>query len=131
MDVFAEIGQSLQQIGGDCPEGWQKMKCERPGPAYVAGKKGEWVRVDTTPTYPQFPVRDFLALFTREEKLTVKAATRVSDEIGLWYDEMLASSYITAADPDTIAGIEALVAAGLLTAEREAEILAAMQPEDL
>lgn len=78
--------------------------------------------------YPKFLVRDFLALFTRGEKLAVKAATRVSDEVGLWYDEMLAAQYITAEDPDTLAGLGALVTAGLLTAARHDEILASMQP---
>lgn len=80
------------------------------------------------PVYPRLFVRDFLALFTPQEKLTVKAATRVSDEVGLWYDEMLAAQYITAEDQDTIAGLDALVSAGLLTAARHDEIIAAMQP---
>lgn len=80
------------------------------------------------PQYPRLTVRDFLALFTMQEKLAIKAATRVSDELGLWYDEMLAAQYISIEDPATAAGLEALVAAGLLTAERHDEIIAAMQP---
>lgn len=78
--------------------------------------------------YPRLPPREFLALFTQAEKLGVKAATRMSDEIGLWYDEMLAAQYITIEDPDTLAGLDALAAAGLLAAERHDEIVAAMQP---
>lgn len=96
----------------------------------------EWAAAGNTPEpadpapiiYPHFFVRDFLALFTQEEKLAVKAATRVSDEVGLWYDEMLAAQYITAEDQDTIAGLRALVSAGLLTVGRHDEIIAAMQP---
>lgn len=78
--------------------------------------------------YPRLSARDFLALFTHEEKLAVKAATRTSDEIGLWYDEMLAAEYITGEDPATVAGLDALVMHGLLTQARRDEILAAMQP---
>jgi len=44
----------------------------------------------------------------------------------LWYDRMLAASFITLADPRTEAGLDVLVAAGLLTAERKAEIVGAM-----
>lgn len=126
MDVYAAVGESFQQVGGNCPEGWKKMDGERPGPKYVAGENGVWVQIDTPTGYQQLPVRDFLALFTREEKLAVKAATRVSDDVGLWYDEMLAAQFITAEDPDTVNGLQALVGADLLSPERQAEILAAM-----
>lgn len=80
------------------------------------------------PAYPRLPVRDFLALFTRQEKLDIKAATRVSDELGLWYDEMLAAQFITVEDPDTLMGLAVMVEAGLITAERSDAIIARMQP---
>lgn len=41
--VFAEIGASLQQIGGSCPEGWIVMQGERPTPEHVAQADGVWV----------------------------------------------------------------------------------------
>lgn len=78
--------------------------------------------------YPRLSVREFLALFTQSEKLSVKSATRTSDEIGLWYDEMLAAEYITAEDPATIAGLDVLVREGILTKSRCDEILYAMRP---
>ena len=43
MKVFAEVGASLQQIGGTCPDGWVEMQGERPSPEHVADDRGEWV----------------------------------------------------------------------------------------
>lgn len=34
--VFAEVGNSLQQIGGDCPAGWIEMSEQRPNAHFVA-----------------------------------------------------------------------------------------------
>ncbi|MBV2205887.1 MAG: hypothetical protein KUL87_10730 [Pseudomonas sp.] len=41
--VFAEVGSSLQQIGGSCPEGWIVMQGERPTTEHVAQADGAWV----------------------------------------------------------------------------------------
>lgn len=78
--------------------------------------------------WPKLSARDFLALFTQEEKLAIKAATRANDEIGLWYDEMLASQFITGEDPDTGRGLMALLSGGLLTSARHSAITAALKP---
>lgn len=43
MSVYAEVGASLQQIGGTCPEGWIVMQGERPSPEHVAQEGGSWV----------------------------------------------------------------------------------------
>ena len=40
--VFAEVGQSLQQIGGDCPDGWIEMSEQRPNAHFVAQADGTW-----------------------------------------------------------------------------------------
>lgn len=42
-NVFAEVGGSLQQIGGTCPDGWIVMQGERPTPEHVAQEDGSWV----------------------------------------------------------------------------------------
>lgn len=41
--VYAEVGASLQQIGGDLPDGWIAMQGERPSPEHVAQADGTWV----------------------------------------------------------------------------------------
>lgn len=43
MSVYAEVGASLQQIGGTCPSGWIVMQIERPSPNHVAQADGSWV----------------------------------------------------------------------------------------
>ncbi|WP_313135526.1 hypothetical protein [Stutzerimonas nitrititolerans] len=46
--VYAEVGASLQQVGGNCPDGWIVMRGERPSPEHVAHEDGSWV-VPPTP----------------------------------------------------------------------------------
>lgn len=46
MTVYAEVGASLQQIGGTCPDGWVAMRVERPSQNHVASLDGEWVLSD-------------------------------------------------------------------------------------
>ena len=84
---------------------------------------------DPLPPAPpkQFTSLEFLDLFTEAEQLAIVAATNASAQVKLWYDRMLAANFITLADPRTEAGLTALVQAGLLTAERKAEIVGAMQ----
>lgn len=40
--VFAEIGNSFQQIGGDCPADWIEMVGQRPGLYNIAQADGSW-----------------------------------------------------------------------------------------
>lgn len=53
MNVYAEPGQSLQQMGGECPEGWVEMNGQRPSPAHVAAATGDWVIPTASPAVPQ------------------------------------------------------------------------------
>lgn len=43
MNVYAKIGDSFQQIGGQCPPGWISMAGQRPAPEFIAAETGEWV----------------------------------------------------------------------------------------
>ena len=75
----------------------------------------------------QFTSLAFLDLFTEAEQLAVATAAMQSAQVKLWYDRTLAAMFITLSDPRTEAGLDALVGAGLLTAERKAAIVEAMQ----
>lgn len=47
--VYAIPGQSIQQIGGTCPDGWVSMQEERPGPEHIAQADGTWVIQPASP----------------------------------------------------------------------------------
>ena len=61
-----------------------------------------------------------------EDEIPTDAATQ-SPHVKLWYDRTLAAMFITLSDQRTEAGLTALVDAGMLTAERKAAIVEAMQ----
>lgn len=46
--IYAKPGDSAQQFGGTCPDGWVQMQSERPDGDYVASETGEWVAKELT-----------------------------------------------------------------------------------
>ena len=80
----------------------------------------------TPPPPKQFTSLEYLDLFTESEQLAVVSATMAVPQVKLWYDRMLAASFVSLSDPRTSAGLQALVSAGLLTQVRRAAIVAAM-----
>lgn len=82
------------------------------------------------PQYPRLTALEMLDQFTEAEQLGVVAATMTEPAIKLWYDRLIAATYVTYDDPRTEAGLQALVDAELITPERKADIVAAMQPQE-
>lgn len=78
---------------------------------------------------PRLVPLDFLDLFTEAEQLAVVQATLSNAAVKLWYDRVLAATYITLDDPRVETGLTALTAAGLLSEERKLAVLAAMEAE--
>lgn len=66
ISVYAEVGASLQQIGGDIPDGWIVMQGERPTPEHVANELGEWV-------LPVPKAEDFIAAIQSHMDSTAKS----------------------------------------------------------
>lgn len=63
--------------------------------------------------------RDFLMLFTQAERLAIRAAAKTDDTVADWYAIALeANGPIRLKHPTTLAGLNFLVAKGLLTAAR-------------
>jgi len=80
---------------------------------------------EPTPQYKtQFTSLEYLGKFTESEQLAVVSATLQNAQIKLWYDKMLAASYVDITDPRTIGGLDALIAFGLIAAPRKSAILA-------
>ena len=96
-----------------------------------ADTQGRPVLLDPLPPPPappkQFTSLEFLDLFTESEQLAVATAAMQSAHVKLWYDRTLAAMFVTLADPRTAAGLDALEAMSLITAERRIEIVGAMQ----
>lgn len=89
------------------------------------GPDGDPILIDSASAMKtsKYSPLDFLELFSDQEQLAVVAATRESDQIKLWYDKMLASSFVDLNDPRTSAGLSALVTEGLIPQSRYDEIM--------
>lgn len=66
---------------------------------------------------------EFMDLFTGPEQLAIKAASIQSAELGLWYDRALGRKSVDLETVEMSDGLDALVAANLISAARKAEIL--------
>lgn len=102
MQVFAEGGQSLQQVGGDCPDGWIEMSEQRPDASSIAQADGTWA-AHAAPTVEQEreraraalnPLRDTflnrlagIAVFTQDEAVKVECATLRAALLDITKDE--------------------------------------------
>lgn len=100
-------------------------------PEQVEGQwRQTWQIVPLPPKpYPQFTPLQLLDLFTEPEQLAVVGATMSVPAVKLWYDRLIAATFVTHEDPRTESGLQALVDAELLTPQRKSEIVAAMQPQ--
>lgn len=78
--------------------------------------------------WPRFVGNQKLDLFSKAEQLAVVTATMTDPVVKLLYDRLLGAAYLTYEDPETEQGLALLVDKGLITPERKAEIVAAMQP---
>jgi len=83
------------------------------------------------PSYPRFTALEMLDLFTEAEQLAVVQATLTNAAVRLWYDRLIAATFVTYQDPRTEGGLQALVDSGLLTQVRKDEIVQQMLPDEL
>jgi hypothetical protein len=104
----------------DKPEvgpGWLYQSDQFSMPAYMAEAQApEVAPLGTSPL-------KFIERFTEEEQLAVVSATLSNPAVKLWYDKLLAAREVVFADPRLAAGLDGLVAAGLITPERRQQIL--------
>jgi hypothetical protein len=75
-----------------------------------------------------FAPLDFINLFTTAEQQAIVAALPASPALFVWYSKLMAANEVDLANPDTIAGVNALAGAGLLTTQRAAAILSGSGP---
>ncbi len=81
--------------------------------------------IDTTvPPAPMLTYLHFRALFTAGKQAAIMTAAQSSHAVLDWLLQAAGAAPIDMANPTVKAGVDALVAAGLITADREAVILA-------
>lgn len=120
VEITAEQHMSLMQ--------WQSE-----GKIITADENGYPVLIDPPPTPAPEPKSRFTSLeyldrFTQDEQEAIVGATYSNVQIKLYYDRLLAATFIDLDDPRTEAGIDALIAAELLAPDRKAAL---MQPEEI
>lgn len=79
--------------------------------------------VQAKPPKTVFTSLEFLDKFTEAEQLAVVEATMTNAAVKVWYDRLLAASYLDLEDDRISNGLNALVTAGLLDSSRVAEIM--------
>lgn len=127
MPYFRDEDENLFWLDADDAEAWKK-------PNWIAITDGQaeeirQAKVQVEASYPRFFGNQKLDLFTREEQLTVVAATMTDPVVKLMYDRLIGAAYLSYEDPETEQGLSMLVNKDLLTPERKAEIVSAMQPK--
>lgn len=105
------------------PDGCQRITDE------LAHQKIKEAEESRPRAYPRYYGNDKLDKpFTKEEQLAVVEASMTDPAVKLMYDRLLNAEYLTYEDPETEQSLALLVAKGLLTPGRKAEIVASMQP---
>ena len=90
----------------------------------LADDSPELVAYLAVPIERRMTALEFLDLFTEAEQLAVLQAAMASPAINLWWTKLTMATYVDFDDPRLAAGLDAIVAAGLLTPARRAEIFA-------
>ena len=92
--------------------------------ALVAGVPTRLYNIVTRPVpAPRWTPLQFIERFTEAEQIAIVTAAQSSPALRLWYDKAMASQEVVSDDPRTVAGMDALVAAGLISEARKAEVL--------
>ncbi len=97
-----------------------------------AGTPAEWAQLGDMEVAPfvapieprRMTSLEFLDLFTEAEQLAVVTASMHSPQVNLWWTKLTMATFVDFGDPRLAGGLQALVVAGLLTAERAQEVLA-------
>src|SRR5690606_11595842 len=94
IDPAGRFHPSLVWVGcsSDVAPGWHYDGTSFVPPSIVAPEPAPTV-------YPQFSALEMLDQFTEAEQLAVVAATMTEPAIKLWYDRLIAATYVTYEDP--------------------------------
>lgn len=109
---------------------WVDITTQSPMPArlwaYVGGAFSPPAAV--VPASPKLTSLEFMALLTPAEQAAIAGAGLANASVMLWLIKLSGAMYIDLGDPQTVGGVHALAAAGLLTSDRVTAILANQAP---
>lgn len=103
---------------------WDGVTSFVPPPGLTAVPEAQAQPFSLTPIQPSVITKSaFLARFTSAEMTLISGAARANDTVNVWLITAQAAEAIDLTNPETKAGLDALVAAGLITGARETQIL--------
>lgn len=112
------------------PEGraWVELADDEPYPAPGSTydpDKGTFAAPPAPPDYGKtVTVRDFMLLFTMQERIAIRAAAKADDQVADWFEVASAQgSGVRLRHPTTVAGLNFLVSKSLLTTQRRDAIM--------
>ena len=113
--------QYLGSTSGNTEKHYNKLNWldSRPKPAW-SEIKNAWLRHTIPKVYTP---SEFFDLFTIEEWRSIKAASKINDDVEYWLDKLRVTQSVNTTDVNTISGIKQMVSSGLLTQKRADEIL--------
>lgn len=108
---------------------YSPIQTPKPGLIQITQEEMEQLTTapEPDPQYKRFTPLEVLDLFTEPEQLAIVTVTQSSPQVKLWYDRLIAATYVTYEDPRTAAGIQQLEDAGLISPERADTINQALQ----
>lgn len=115
---------------GEEPQDGDRIRITHPGGAVEV--KTFWSPRPPTPRPVELTPVEFLRLFTQPERIAIRQAAMGDTETAIaiqdWLDMARSAVSIILSDPETVAAVQYLVTAGLLTQERADAILAGQPP---
>lgn len=75
----------------------------------------------TAPPITRFAPRDFLRRFTMAEYAAARQSANIAVQWAL--DNLIGAQYVDITDPETIAGLDLMVAEGIISAEKRSDLL--------
>lgn len=134
--VVVEVLMTSADISKAFPAGMLWIDASAVSPAPVGGwtyTSGSFAPpVAKLPAAPvpvtQLTPLQFMALLEPSEETAIATAALSNAAILLWLVKTSGASYISLTDPQTVAGVNAMVTAGLLTQARATAILAGQAP---
>lgn len=122
--VYAMIGDYIQVICEECPNGYIEMVSMRPEGDYVAGADGTWIDNSLNSLRNQhMSGKEFMELFTPEELIVIYTHASTNINVTIWLHRLVGAEYVVRTDESLQIGMAYMVYQGLVTQVRHDEIM--------